>query len=45
MGKFYYKAELTLDWFGLEQVSKSVANSSKAKQLIPNNVNRSTTIQ
>ena len=34
--RYHYTADLLYDWFGLDQTSKSVVNSTNAKQLIPN---------
>ena len=38
--KSYYMANLLFDWFGFDQASKSVSNSTKAKQLNANKFNR-----
>ena len=40
MGKYHSTADLLFDWFGFDQTSKADANSTKAKQLIPNKKTR-----
>ena len=37
-GKFHCTADLLFDWFGFDQTSKAVANSTKARQLNPNKI-------
>ena len=38
-------AGLLFDWFGFNQPNKSVANSTYAKQLNPNKINRRSDVQ
>ena len=43
--KFHSMADLLLDWFDLNQIWKSVSNSTQAKQLNPKQSNRRSAIQ
>ena len=42
-GEHHYTADLLIDWFGFDQSSK--ANSTQAKQLNPNKINRRSAVQ
>ena len=44
-GKYHRTADLLLDWFGFDQTSKAVANSTKAKQLNLKKINQRSAIQ
>ena len=39
-GKYHGMTDLQFDWFGCNQTSKADANSTQAKQLNPNKINR-----
>ena len=38
-GKYHCTTDLLFDWFGFNQTSTTVANSTYAKQLNPNKIN------
>ena len=42
--KYYCTADLLIDWFGFEQTSKAVVNSTKANHQNPNKINRRSVI-
>ena len=44
-GKHYCTADLLFEWFGFDQRSKTVVNSTKGKQLNPNKINRRSVAQ
>ena len=44
-GKDHCMADLLFDWFGFNQTSKAYQNSTKAKQLNPNKINRRSAVQ
>ena len=44
-GKYHCMADIFFDWFGFEQICKSLSNSTQAKQLNPNRSNRRPAIE
>ena len=44
-GKYHCTADFQFDWFGFDQKRKTVANSTYAKLLNPNKINRRSAIQ
>ena len=44
-GKYHCTADLLFDWFGFIQTSKADGESTEAKQLNPNKINRSSDAQ
>ena len=44
-GKYHSTVDLLYDLFGIDQTSKIVVHSTKAKQLIANNLNRRSAVQ
>ena len=44
-GKYNCTNDFLFDWFGFNQPSKFVANSTKAKELNPNIINRRSDVQ
>ena len=44
-GKYHCTADRLLDWFGVNQASKSTVTSTKAKQLNPSKQNKRSAVQ